>query len=392
VEQVNMKKTVALLVVWLFLCASCMAIVSANADADGIVVPDDYSSIQAAVDATSEGSVIFVRSGTYYENVAVNKSLSLVGENCEDTVIYGNWSEGYLRPISIMHDGVGVFGFALADAYSGVSILNVDNCRIEGNKFVNNRYGVTVGSGSGNCVVGNSFESTKFGAYAIQLTRASDTIIEGNDISDVSVGIAVTDTLLSPDEVVTSQNNTITQNTIVNCSDRAVWFKFTKQNRLVDNVLANCSIGLALMWTDNNEVYRNNFMDNTHQIAAGKEPIFSGGSDIRYSTCQWTDGGAGNFWSDYRGKDGNGDGVGDTAYVINEANRDELPLMNPLTVPATNPPATEWSFPADNQNPAASKEPAVQPDKNELPVVLAVAAAVLAVVALAVWAILRGRH
>ncbi|MFV9677836.1 MAG: hypothetical protein ACNYVW_09330, partial [Methanosarcinales archaeon] len=39
----------------------------------------DYASIQAAVDAADSGDTIEVHSGTYYENVDVNKTLSLKG-------------------------------------------------------------------------------------------------------------------------------------------------------------------------------------------------------------------------------------------------------------------------------------------------------------------------
>jgi hypothetical protein len=36
----------------------------------------------------------------------------------------------------------------------------------------------------------------------------------------------------------------------------------------------------------------------------------------------------GNYWSDYTGTDGNGDGLGDSPYSI-ESNNDEHPLMVP---------------------------------------------------------------
>lgn len=39
----------------------------------------DYANIQAAIDAASAGDAIEVRSGTYYENVNVNKQLTLQG-------------------------------------------------------------------------------------------------------------------------------------------------------------------------------------------------------------------------------------------------------------------------------------------------------------------------
>lgn len=45
------------------------------------VVPDDYSTIQAAVDAASSGDTVLVDGGTYREQVLIDKDLTLKGEN-----------------------------------------------------------------------------------------------------------------------------------------------------------------------------------------------------------------------------------------------------------------------------------------------------------------------
>jgi len=45
------------------------------------------SSIQAAVNLSAPGDTVLIEEGTYTENVAVTKSLSLVGESQEDTIV-----------------------------------------------------------------------------------------------------------------------------------------------------------------------------------------------------------------------------------------------------------------------------------------------------------------
>ncbi|MEM3702951.1 MAG: NosD domain-containing protein, partial [Candidatus Bathyarchaeia archaeon] len=62
-----------------------------------IIVPDDYSTIQEAINNATDGDRVYVRAGVYNERVNVNKSIQLVGEDKETTVIDGGESGNVMR-------------------------------------------------------------------------------------------------------------------------------------------------------------------------------------------------------------------------------------------------------------------------------------------------------
>ncbi len=80
--------------IWLFLAAGVLigaGTISLSVAAGGenenatsratIYVPDDHGTIQAAVDNASAGDTIIVRDGTLYENININKQITLQSEN-----------------------------------------------------------------------------------------------------------------------------------------------------------------------------------------------------------------------------------------------------------------------------------------------------------------------
>ena len=57
-------------------------------------IPDDFPTIQEAIDSVPEGSAIGIRAGTYEENLLIEKAIRLVGVGAEATVIQAV-EEGY---------------------------------------------------------------------------------------------------------------------------------------------------------------------------------------------------------------------------------------------------------------------------------------------------------
>lgn len=368
-ERYGVNKWVTLVVVLfsalIFASASCTVSQVVKAVSGDIVVPDDYATIQAAVNAAQSGDRIYVKTGVYPENLVVNKPISLIGEDIDGTRIIGNWDQNYLRPITITCSGVTVTGFSIVDSWAGICIDQASYCTISGNKIINNHYGIMLTSASDNTITENIIESAKSGACGIELTDASNNVIKANQITAIAAGVAIEDTALFPIQAITSQNNSILNNTVTHCSGAAVSFRLTKENVLAGNTISNSAIGLSLGWTENNTVYHNNFVDNGEQVPGGPEPTWWASNEIYYSTCDWDNGKEGNFWSNYTGIDANQDGIGDTPHVINEKNTDNFPLMNPFTGQEITSTSIDLQSSIDSATPSPPPTPTATPPNPE---------------------------
>ncbi len=103
-----MKRAFSGLMLILLVSASVLSFNIPTVKAVTMTVPDDYPTIQEAINNANSGDTIFVRNGTYYENVVVNKPLTLKGESREDTMI--DW-EGAEPTIEVIADNVSISNF-----------------------------------------------------------------------------------------------------------------------------------------------------------------------------------------------------------------------------------------------------------------------------------------
>jgi len=123
-----------------------------------------YGTIQDAIDApeTLDGHTILVDEGIYYENVVVNKALSLVGENRSITIIDGNGGE---KVVSVEASNVLISNFTIRNGDYGVDVRFQVNVTIRNNTITNNQYGIYLSSSSNNSMVGNNVTNNEYGIW-----------------------------------------------------------------------------------------------------------------------------------------------------------------------------------------------------------------------------------
>ncbi|MDG6222261.1 MAG: hypothetical protein IAX21_10940 [Candidatus Bathyarchaeota archaeon] len=81
----NTKSTILLLLLFSVFNISFSQIGAVTAKSNTYYVPDDFSTIQEAVDTASDGDTVFVKSGTYTESISVSCSISVIGEDHKTT-------------------------------------------------------------------------------------------------------------------------------------------------------------------------------------------------------------------------------------------------------------------------------------------------------------------
>jgi parallel beta-helix repeat protein len=101
-----------------------------------------FSSINAAIDAASPGSIIRVAPGTYKEAVIVWKPLSLIGANASTTIIDGTGLSNAMYVDGLDNPGlrnVLITGFTLENSnFEGLLVTNTTSLTIRNNQVQNN--------------------------------------------------------------------------------------------------------------------------------------------------------------------------------------------------------------------------------------------------------------
>lgn len=236
--------------------------------------PLNYTAIQDAINASSPGDTIYVFNGTYYENVVVNRTLTLTGEIRNATIIDGglNGSAVYITADWVNISGFTITNGGMAMEDAGIEVDHSNNCTITNNTLSGNTIGIHLNTTQysridNNILSGNTNES-------IALVTSDWNIIESNTASNSIVGINLgySDNNTIADNNASnniygiflwthSNNNTIDNNTASDNLAPAIYIRqHSNMNRITNNTASNNDYGIYCAYESNNTtISGNNF-------------------------------------------------------------------------------------------------------------------------------------
>jgi len=339
-----------------------------------------YSKIQYAIENATPGDTIRVFKGTYYENVVIDKSISLIGNGTTNTIIDGGDTKNV---IEIRADWVNVSfckitGSSTIQSPSGIYVVNSENCSIHDNNITGNYFGVYFSYSDWNIVNNNTFYMNK--RLDIQMEWSDHLTVFNNYFTCRDDGLnfyysyyskffnntldcriyAGTGFIMLHGGYHNIFNNTFygsyypihlyfgEYNRIYNNTCFGAYFAFnldlSDHNLIFSNEATLCSGLIYLLRSKYNLIYENNLINSGNAINFNSETYYNYVYHNNFINLSFTTSAKGynfynnsnqegNYWDDYTGLDNGangrvaGDGIGDTNIPHPHAEADNYPYV-----------------------------------------------------------------
>ena len=340
---------------------------------------ETYTTITAAITAASNGDTIYVKNGTYTENLAIGKALTIQGESNTATIITAAAAGTIVNitSVTVTIDNLNIT--SSRNDNSNIVVTNENNLtvtnskihdisvatgaisgikgsnytRVENNEIYNlttPNAGITAIGNSNhisNIAYKNNYIHDISGSSASQVITSTNNsgnvsylyptwnVISGNTLEDISAGYGI----MTYYSYVYSTYLVVENNTLTNVANGIHLGRYLNHHNIYRYNNITCAVGGGngiYLISDNEEIYSNIIKGCTSGISADNGGGGSADNGVYYhnilvgNTTQATDNGTGNTWydistnqgnyfSNHNTPDANDNGIVDTAYTITGA-------------------------------------------------------------------------
>ncbi len=199
--------------------------------------------------------------------------------------------------------GAVVTGNTITDARDGIFLSFASDTELGGNRVTDSRYGIHGMYAERLLVEENYFDGNLAGAI---LMYGGPFEVRGNTILHNRSPATGFGLVLKDGSGATIVDNVIVFNRVgIKLDNGGATSSTSVQAVMRSNTIAMNQVGVQIMEASRGSFARNSFAENTVQVV----------TDGEVPNIEWSVAETGNFWSNYRGYDSDGDGVGDVDFV-----------------------------------------------------------------------------
>jgi parallel beta-helix repeat protein len=259
-----------------------------------------YTKITDAINDSEEGDTVFVYGGNYTDDIYIEKSINLFGEDNGTTFINGidrRTVIGISRSNYVNITGFSIIGdiFDEDSSNSAISLYESHNCIIKNNIISNTQYGIQVSGSSKIDIINNNISrigegiviynnnghqiknnSISFSINGIKFRFTDHNNITGNTISNNEYGIKVgeprdgyhnvSNNIIDHNvygiKFTRSSYNTLSLNRISNNEDVGLYLASSSHNQIHDNEITLNEVGIKTREGSHLNISSNNISDN----------------------------------------------------------------------------------------------------------------------------------